>query len=294
MCILLTHVSLFNCSHYSKPHIPDIPGLSSFPGQVIHSHCFRTPDGFTGKRVLVVGVRASGADIIVQVAPFAESVYLVYHTNRVEYELPPNGELLSSITKINSNGTVHFKNGESRLVDDIILCTGYQYHLPFLTSESGIRIELGKRVAPLYKHMFNAVHPSMVFLGLNYPIPPFPFFHVQVQFIVSVLAGKTQLPPQNDMMKDCEEDYSSRLEQGLPHHHSHQIAVFPFIAELVQLASLEPLDPTYEKLYICIRKVRRYDALHYKKYDYTVTRNGDNEIEISRHLHTGETSTLHS
>ena len=109
-------------------------------------------------------------------APIAKEVYLVYHSTMVQYKLPCNVKLLPSITQIEADGIVHFKNGESHPVDELILCTGYQYSYPFLTNESGIQIEEGgKHVTPLYKHMFNISHPSMVFIGLNYPVLPFPF-----------------------------------------------------------------------------------------------------------------------
>ena len=32
-------------------------------------------------------------------------------------------------------GTAHFKDGSSRHVDVIILCTGYLHHFPFLSDE---------------------------------------------------------------------------------------------------------------------------------------------------------------
>lgn len=273
------------------PHLPDIPGLSHFPGQVIHSHCYRIPDVFSGKKVLIVGARASGTDIMVEVAAYAHSVCLVYRNkNRVEYKLPPNVEQLPSIVAVGSDGTICFENEESRVIDDIILCTGYQYSFPFLTNESGIRVESGKRVAPLYKHIFNILHPSMAFVGLNYPVVPFPSFNIQVQFIISVLVGKTQLPSQEEMMKDCEEDYSRQLEQGLPHHHAHKLKkMFSFLEELAQMAGLEPLAPKYGKLNATCMMQRKYNAINYKKYNYAVCENSNGEITITRSLCAGET-----
>lgn len=249
------------------------------------------PDCFTGKKVLLVGARASGTDIMVEIASYADSVFMVYRNeNRVEYRLPPNVEQLPSIVAIDTNGTIHFENGVSRIVDDVILCTGYEYSYPFLTNESGIRVESGKRVAPLYKHIFNVLHPSMVFMGINYPLVPFPSFDVQVQLIISVLAGKIRLPSQDKMKKDCEENYSRQLEQGVPHRHTHRlIKPFSFVEELAQMAGIEPLAPKYKLLYHTCKMQRKYDALNYKKYNYTLSENSSGRITITRHLCAGET-----
>lgn len=56
--------------------IPADPDWSArFAGQYLHSHAYRAPEPFAGKRVLVVGVGNSGLDIAADLAPFAEKVY---------------------------------------------------------------------------------------------------------------------------------------------------------------------------------------------------------------------------
>ncbi|OCF34111.1 hypothetical protein I316_04059 [Kwoniella heveanensis BCC8398] len=49
--------------HYSDGWIPTTPGLSSYPGRLIHSRFFLKAEEFKGKSVLVVGSFASGGDI---------------------------------------------------------------------------------------------------------------------------------------------------------------------------------------------------------------------------------------
>ncbi|CAI8023408.1 Thiol-specific monooxygenase [Geodia barretti] len=130
---------MYRAGHYSKPYIPaEIPDLDNFPGTVVHSHVFRRPDRYAGKRVLIVGPRASSSDILLHVAPLAHSA--------------------------------------------------------------------GKCVNHVYKHTFNIQHPSMVFVGLNYPVVPFSFLRVQVRFVLSVLTGHMQLLSQEDMLADCRAD----------------------------------------------------------------------------------------
>ena len=237
-----------------------------------------------------MGPRASGSDILLHVAPLAHSVVLVYHTTRALYKLPPNAEQQPSIVGIATDGTVHFENGESRIVDDIILCTGYEYHFPFLTSDSGITVEAGKRVNHVYKHTFNIQHPSMVFIGLNYPVVPFPFFDVHVRFVLSVLTGHTQLPSQEDMLADCRADYDRRLGQGIPFKHSHRLSnQFSFINELIEMAGLKPHPPKYEKLNKMTFESRKFDLLNFRKYEYRVSESSESDVEITRHLRSGGT-----
>ncbi|WVF66927.1 hypothetical protein IAT40_001670 [Kwoniella sp. CBS 6097] len=49
--------------HYSDGWIPSVPGLSSYPGKLIHSRFFLKAEEYKGKSVLVVGSFASGGDI---------------------------------------------------------------------------------------------------------------------------------------------------------------------------------------------------------------------------------------
>lgn len=52
------------------PRLPTYPG--SFDGTVTHSHEYRTPDRFAGRRVLIVGAANSAAEIAVEVSAVAE------------------------------------------------------------------------------------------------------------------------------------------------------------------------------------------------------------------------------
>ena len=54
-------------------HVPDVPGLESFPGVVVHASAYRGPELFRGRSVLVVGAGESGADIAAEAAEHARS-----------------------------------------------------------------------------------------------------------------------------------------------------------------------------------------------------------------------------
>jgi dimethylaniline monooxygenase (N-oxide forming) len=70
--------------HLSVPRTPVFPG--TFSGEQLHSHDYRTSEGFRGKVVVIVGMGNSACDIAVDLARVAEQVYL--STRRSAWVLP--------------------------------------------------------------------------------------------------------------------------------------------------------------------------------------------------------------
>ena len=87
-------------------------------------------------------------------------------------------------------------DGVTEEIDDVILCTGYEYNFPFLEAIAE-KLPLSwsnKCVTPLYKHIFHLKYPSISFIGLPYSVVPFMLFEIQAYFVASVYTGKTLLP----------------------------------------------------------------------------------------------------
>jgi dimethylaniline monooxygenase (N-oxide forming) len=57
-----------------SPRLPFYPG--SFDGTVSHSHEYRTPEPYAGRRVLVVGAGQSAAEIAAEVSTVAERTFM--------------------------------------------------------------------------------------------------------------------------------------------------------------------------------------------------------------------------
>ncbi|XP_055020726.1 flavin-containing monooxygenase 5-like [Boleophthalmus pectinirostris] len=76
-----THVfdAVMVCTgHFTHPRLPlkDFPGIENFEGRYFHSWEYRNAQGMEGKRVVVIGIGNSGADIAVDISRVAEKVYL--------------------------------------------------------------------------------------------------------------------------------------------------------------------------------------------------------------------------
>ena len=68
---------MFNGKHYRNiicrfTFFPQ--GLSDFQGQVVHTHDYRVPKGYEDKRIVVVGIGNSGADVAVELSCVASQV----------------------------------------------------------------------------------------------------------------------------------------------------------------------------------------------------------------------------
>uniref|UniRef100_F7BCQ6 Flavin-containing monooxygenase n=2 Tax=Monodelphis domestica TaxID=13616 RepID=F7BCQ6_MONDO len=67
------------CSgYYTDPCFPleNFPGITSFKGVYFHSWEYRSPETFLGKKILVVGIGNSGADVASELSHVAKQVFL--------------------------------------------------------------------------------------------------------------------------------------------------------------------------------------------------------------------------
>jgi cation diffusion facilitator CzcD-associated flavoprotein CzcO len=60
----------------SQPRYPDIPGMESYPGALLHSARWDRACEFRGKRVAVIGTAASAVQLVPRIAPLVEKLYV--------------------------------------------------------------------------------------------------------------------------------------------------------------------------------------------------------------------------
>ncbi|XP_033127746.1 flavin-containing monooxygenase FMO GS-OX-like 4 isoform X2 [Anneissia japonica] len=254
--------------HYAIPKIPNIPGLASFTGIISHSHTYRHAEDFQGKKLVVLGAGASGIDIALDLAKFAESITISHWKKTLKSTLPENMKQRASIQEVVKNEVV-FSDGSREVVDGIIFCTGYNYDFSFLHPDCKLAVN-DNRITPLYKHILHTHHPSLSFIGICSTICPFPLFSCQVRFVIASLTGSMQLPSKEQMELDIEKDYQKRLAEGLPNRHAHAMGPrqWQYNDDLCHLAHIQTVPDVVRKLYDAVHDERTWNVANYKKNNY--------------------------
>jgi trimethylamine monooxygenase len=188
--------------HFSTPNVPEFPGMRSFNGRVMHAHDFRDALEFKGKHVLIVGRSYSAEDIGSQCWKYgAASVTTTYRSKPMGFKWPKNFEERPLLQKVTGK-TAHFKDGSTKDVDAIILCTGYQHYLPFLPEE--LRLKTANRLWPanLYKGVVWQSNPKLMFIGMQDQFYTFNMFDAQAWYVRDLILGRIKLPKPEAMKKD--------------------------------------------------------------------------------------------
>ncbi|KAL4810683.1 hypothetical protein BDV18DRAFT_155295 [Aspergillus unguis] len=269
--------------HYHTPRVPSTPGLSAakarWPAQIFHSKRYRKPEGFEGKNVLLVGGAVSAIDIAREIGEQAAHIY--QSTRNGEFDisasvLPGNGVRVGEVSRYEileprddvERGVsgklplkVHLKSGQVLCnLDTIILCTGYQFTLPFLPeyhndgaspaeADDRVLVTDGTQAHNLHKDIFYIPDPTLAFVGVPFYTATFTLFEFQAIVVTNVWSGLARLPAEKSMreeyndkihtkgvgkrfhsLKDVEEDYVTdllgwinreRTEKGLAEIEGH-------------------------------------------------------------------------
>ncbi len=188
--------------HFSVPNIPYFEGVETFPGRVLHSHDFREAREFAGEDLLVVGSSYSAEDIGLQCHKYgAKSVTFSYRSGAMGFKWPDSMEERPLLVRLDDK-TAHFKDGSSKQVDAIILCTGYLHSFPFL--EDSLRLRTRNRLYPpgLYKGIVWIDNPKLMYLGMQDQYYTFNMFDAQAWYARDVMLGRIALPSKDEMAKD--------------------------------------------------------------------------------------------
>lgn len=217
------HVIVAN-GHFSTPNVPHFEGFEKFPGRVLHAHDFRDAVEFKDKDILIIGTSYSAEDIGSQCWKYGcKSVTVSHRTAAMGYDWPDNWQEVPLLTHMDGT-TAHFKDGTSKVVDAVILCTGYQHHFPFLPD--GLRLKTANRLATadLYKGVAFVDNPALFYLGMQDQWFTFNMFDAQAWWARDVIMGKIALPDDATMRADVvdriaredagENDYDAIWYQG--------------------------------------------------------------------------------
>lgn len=190
--------------HFSTPNVPQFPGFDKFPGRVLHAHDFRDANEFKGKDILLVGSSYSAEDIGTQCFKYgAKTITFSYRTKPMGFDWPAGFEEKPLLTHV-SGRTAYFKDGTSREVDAIVLCTGYKHHFPFLPDE--LRLKTYNRLYPpnLYKGIVWSENPKFLYIGMQDQYYTFNMFDAQAWYARDIIMGRLPLPSREEQQKDMD------------------------------------------------------------------------------------------
>ncbi len=180
--------------HFSTPNVPEFPGFPSFNGRILHAHDFRDAMEFKGKDILIVGTSYSAEDIGSQCWKYgAKSVTVSHRTAAMGFDWPGNWTEVPLLKRVDEN-TAYFKDGSSKKVDAIILCTGYQHHFPFLPDDLRLKTRNRLATADLYKGVAWVHNPKLFFLGMQDQWFTFNMFDAQGWWVRDVILGRIAVP----------------------------------------------------------------------------------------------------
>ncbi|KAK1598166.1 uncharacterized protein LY79DRAFT_586794 [Colletotrichum navitas] len=194
--------------HYSVPYVPYVKGLDEyikkFPGRVVHSKIYRSPEPFAGKRIVTIGNSASGHDVTAELVQNVRTPVFQSRRSKSRWDgdEPPPGIVWKPIIKeYHLDGRIIFED-DSYLddVDHVIYCTGYKPSYPFWNSEVNGRRALydykqGKLIKT-FQHTFFQDFQTLGIVGMP-RVLTFRSFEYQAVALARVFSGRhsVALPP---------------------------------------------------------------------------------------------------
>lgn len=180
--------------HFSTPNVPEFPGFDRFNGRILHAHDFRDAREFIGKDILIIGTSYSAEDIGSQCWKYgAKSITNSYRTAAMGFDWPANWEEKPLLEKVEIN-TATFKDGSTKRIDAIILCTGYKHHFPFLPDDLRLRTANRLATADLYKGVAYVHNPNLFYIGMQDQWFTFNMFDAQAWWTRDVILGRIKVP----------------------------------------------------------------------------------------------------
>lgn len=256
--------------HNHHPHVPQWNGTDGWlantpagrpPRELQHSIYYRRPEKYTGRTVIIVGAGASGRDAALQVGKVSHVVRSIHFVAsgahltfpQVYQSLTPGteptpGAIVVPKPRIShfTDTSVVFEDGtELADVDAVILGTGYEFRIPFLSAPHSSVLAVDpatshnstsaptlvsnlRYIFPLYRHIFSlapALPPTaLAFVGLPVLVANCPSDIAQSLFVAHALANSSVLPSRDEMLADLVQRERTLYTEGLdPYYVGHRL-----------------------------------------------------------------------
>lgn len=253
---------------YCEPVTPYLEGIDTFKGNVIHSHDYKEPEVYKGRRVLIVGAGASGLDLATHLTNVTSKLVHSHHLIWKQPFFSKDYINKPDIKAFTPNGVI-FEDDSFEDIDDVIFCTGYNYAHKFLDSSCGVT-STGKFILPLYQHTINIKHPSMAFVGVSKKVIN-RVMDAQGEYIAALVSNKFQLPSQQTMLKswlDHVHDLQRRKQKIVDVNVINDMD--QYFENLTVEAGVRRAPPVLTIIRDFNAKNRLEDLLNYRDYDYAI------------------------
>lgn len=200
---------------FGTPNNPAFDGFDAFPGRILHSHDIREFASFANRVVLVIGIRFSGEDVVLQCLKFGAKKVVLSHRSGQPYPWPERVAVHPILERVEGSRCV-FKDGtEETDVDTIILCTGYVHHYPFMQEDLSLKSSPRPWIPNLYKAIVwtpedredvtdvNDDTPGrLMYLGTPYLVNIVQCIGLQAKWAAEVMLGKKTIPKRSQRIED--------------------------------------------------------------------------------------------
>ena len=227
--------------HFSVPNVPHFKGFDRFNGRVLHAHDFRDAREFSGMDLLIIGTSYSAEDIASQCHKYgAKSITISHRTGPTGFHWPSSFQEVPLLTHIDEGSVAHFKDGNSKKIDAVILCTGYLHHFPFLSDDLRLRTTNRMWTPDLYQGVVWENNPKLFYLGMQDQYYTFNMFDAQAWYVRDVIMGRIELPSMEDM-KNHSAAWLER-EATLDHYEKEIWFQGDYVKELVESTDYPTFD----------------------------------------------------
>ncbi|EQB78938.1 dimethylaniline monooxygenase [N-oxide-forming] 4 [Camelus ferus] len=208
--------------HFLNPHLPleSFPGIHKFKGQILHSQEYKIPEGFQGKRVLVIGLGNTGGDVAVELSRTAAQELIPKgkefkalgrkekKSKRIVNDELPTCILCGTVTvktsvKEFTETSALFEDGTvEENIDIVIFTTGYTFSFPFL--EEPLKSLCTKKIF-LYKQVFpsNLERTTLAIIGfISLTGSILAGTELQARWATRVFKGLCKIPPSQKLMAE--------------------------------------------------------------------------------------------
>nr|KAG5714534.1 hypothetical protein BaRGS_006980 [Batillaria attramentaria] len=240
--------------HHAEKNEPTFPGLSDFKGRVVHSHDYREPSDYVGKRMVVVGFGNSGGDLAVELSRSYPPLtsHTVVNDDLANRIACGSIKVKTDVKKFNPT-SVEFVDGTvEENIDVVLLATGYIFGFPFI--EKSV-IDVKENRLPFYKYMFppDLEHKTLAVIGCVQPLgATVPLSEVQCRLATRVFKDEVKLPPAPAMWEDIQAKENAMAQRyWKSQRHTIQVDWIPFMDELAELNGCKP-DVVSVSLSVCV------------------------------------------